>query len=249
MSECDKNDPECIRLRQRFDRKYPYSGLEGLILKTSVSELKKAYLDMEMTAELFKDRNEEKRVESVYSVSEKTETDKPHALSGTDRGSAYHKVMELLDFTDNDIKSQINKFKNNGLILKEWGDAVSVDKIERFLSSDIGRRMAKAQQNGTLRREQPFMLGIDANRVQSSWPSNETVLLQGIIDAFFIEDGQIVLLDYKTDVIKNGEELMHRYSIQLDYYEEALNRILEMPVKESVLYSFCLGEAISRPAR
>ena len=68
----------------------------------------------------------------------------------------------------------------------------------------------------------------------------EKVLIQGIIDVFFAEDGQLVLLDYKTDVIGSMEELWNRYAVQLDYYEEALSRLMELPVKEKILYSFYL---------
>ena len=70
------------------------------------------------------------------------------------------------------------------------------------------------------------------------------VLLQGIIDAFFVENNEIILVDYKTDVIESGEKLMGRYHVQLEYYKEALERILEMKVKDCILYSFCLGETV-----
>ena len=168
-----------------------------------------------------------------------------HSISGTERGSAYHKVMELLDFTNPDVRSQLDRFVREHLISKEWADAVPIYKIEKFMKSDLSKRMAKAQSNGLLKREQPFVLGISANRVREEYPKDEIILLQGIIDAFFIEDGEIVLLDYKTDVIDSGEALMKRYKVQLDYYEEALSRILMMPVKERMLYSFCLGKEVS----
>ena len=84
------------------------------------------------------------------------------------------------------------------------------------------------------------MLGIDARRLGQDFPEGEKVLIQGIIDVFFVEDGKLVLLDYKTDVISSMEELWNRYAVQLDYYEEALSRLMEMPVKEKILYSFYL---------
>ncbi|MCR4989936.1 MAG: helicase-exonuclease AddAB subunit AddA [Lachnospiraceae bacterium] len=252
IAEDAKDLPEFRSLQERVQRKYAHPELESLIPKTSVSELKKAYLDTEFADDLFDEK--EITYESTAS-DEETSNEKETAafktpgnatvnISGTDRGSAYHKVMELLDFTNGEIKSQIDLFKNNGRISKEWADAVSVKKIERFMGSDIAKRMAKAQQNGTLKREQPFVLGIAANRVRDTYPENETVLLQGIIDAFFIEDGQIVLLDYKTDVIDSGKELMDRYHVQLEYYKDALESILGLPVKQCILYSFSLGQEV-----
>ena len=219
-------------LLARMDKKYAHPELENLILKTSVSELKKAYLDMEMTKELFPEavpiRKKEKGV-----------------MTGTDRGSAYHKVMELLDFNDTDIKSQIDNMIKKQLISNEWAEAVDIAKIEKFLEDPLAARMALAQKKGCLKKEQPFVLGIDASRVDKNYPKGETVLLQGIIDAFFIEDDEIVLVDYKTDVIRSGEELMKRYHVQLEYYKEALQNILGLRVKESILYSFSLGCHIS----
>lgn len=241
------------RLIERFGKEYPHPELSDLIVKTSVSELKKAYLDTEFADEMIKTENiiypdEEEKAYPDNEDARKTAAGTGHKhetqMSGTDRGSAYHKVMELLNFNDKDIKSQINNFINNGHISKDWADAVNIEKIKHFMDSDIGARMAAAQGNRALRREQPFMLGISADRVRAHWPDTETVLLQGIIDVFFEEDDGIVLLDYKTDVIKTPDELAKRYKVQLDYYAEAIERVLGKQVKEKLLYSFCLGETV-----
>ena len=68
------------------------------------------------------------------------------------------------------------------------------------------------------------------------------MLIQGIIDVFFVENDEIVLLDYKTDVIDSLKSLWKRYEVQLDYYEEALQKLMKLPVKESFLYSFYLEQ-------
>ena len=72
----------------------------------------------------------------------------------------------------------------------------------------------------------------------------EKVILQGIIDAFIMEEEGIILVDYKTDRVKNGEELRNRYQKQIDLYSEALEQILGKKVKRRVLYSFSLGEEV-----
>lgn len=227
-------------LRAHFEREYEHEALSTLITKTSVSELKKAYIDMEMTRELFPETDKKTSYEPKF-IKGDTES-----VTGTERGNAYHKTMELLDFNDKDIKAQLNKATDSKLMPKEWADAVRTDRIAKLLDSELGLRMAKAQEKGLLKREQPFVMGIEANRVNKDYPEGETVLLQGIIDAFFIEDNQVVLVDYKTDAIKSPEELMERYHVQLDYYEEALTNILKLPVKESILYSFHLGCEVHR---
>ena len=113
-----------------------------------------------------------------------------------------------------------------------------------FLHSAIAARMAAADSLGLLRREQPFVMGIDADRVSKEYPADETVLIQGIIDAFFIEEGKIVIVDYKTDHVKTPEELIKRYRIQLDYYGEALGNMLKMEVGAKILWSFALEKEI-----
>lgn len=85
------------------------------------------------------------------------------------------------------------------------------------------------------------MLGISANRLKADFPEEETVLIQGIMDVFFVEEDGIVLLDYKTDAVKSMEELWNRYETQLTYYSEALQKLLQKPVKERLLYSFRLN--------
>ena len=84
-------------------------------------------------------------------------------------------------------------------------------------------------------------MGIDAKRLGPEFPEGETVLIQGIIDVFFVEDG-LVLLDYKTDSVQSMEELWNRYETQLNYYQEALQKLMQMPVKEKILYSVSLEE-------
>ena len=89
----------------------------------------------------------------------------------------------------------------------------------------------------------------DAGSVESNGDrtvdrSTEKVILQGIIDAFIMEEEGIILVDYKTDRVKDGEELRNRYQKQIDLYSEALEQILGKKVRRRVLYSFSLGEEV-----
>ena len=138
----------------------------------------------------------------------------------------------------------MERFIGAGLLSEEYRKAVKTNhirnKILRFLESPLAGRMHLAAKAGKLRKEQPFMLGIPADRLSEEFPATEQIIVQGIIDVFFEEDGEIVLLDYKTDVIKSPQELADRYRVQLDYYAEALERMTGKRVKERILYSFCL---------
>ncbi len=239
VDDCEYSELRA-ELQKRFEKKYPHPEYEGLVLKTSVSEIKKAYMDTDFSREMYPNNTNS----DEFASEGRSDSSQGQRIGGADRGSAYHKVMELLDFNNKDVKSQINKMVNEDLITQDWADAVQVSKITRFLDSELGKRMANAQAEGLLKREQPFVLGVSANRINPAFPATETILLQGIIDAFFIEDGRIVLMDYKTDVIDSGSKLMHRYGKQLELYKEALANIMDMEVKECILYSFHLESEV-----
>ena len=258
----EENERKLMYLRERFAYQYPHPGLQKLYTKTTVSELK-----IEAMAE--KDEAafhtfEEKEV-VPYIPGFRREQEK---VSGAVRGNAFHRTMELLDFTylftesglftgcpnnyeeyrrgldKNRLQNRLEEFLQRETIslrlTEEYAKAVSLPKILNFLEQELAYRMWRAQEQGLLYREQPFVLGIDAKRLDPDLPEGEKVLIQGIIDVFFIEDGEIVLLDYKTDVIDSLEALWNRYNVQIQYYEEALTKLMQMPVKERILYSFYL---------
>ena len=180
-------------------------------------------------------------------------------LSGTDRGSAYHKIMELIDFKylfetwkeykdkqaiQGEIQRQMEEMERSGKITSVIREAVDVAKIEGFLQTPLAKRMMRAAGAGCLYKEQPFVLGLPASRLNSTFPETETVLIQGIIDVFFLEEDGIVVADYKTDRVKMPGELQMRYQVQLDYYGEALERLLGRKVREKIIYSFALNRSI-----
>ena len=229
-----------------MNRSYAHENLKDLVTKTSVSELKKAQMDLEFAQELFPQKEAVPYVPAFMQEEQE--------LSGADRGSAYHRVMELLDFVKvleassdglvAELKRQISSMVDQELLQKQWGDAVSIKKLLRFFQSDLAQRMAEAQRRGKLKKEQPFVLGIAADRLKSQFPHEEQVLIQGIIDAFFEEGDELILMDYKTDAVKTGEELVKRYHTQMEYYTEALERITGKHVRQRIIYSFALGEEI-----
>ncbi len=136
-----------------------------------------------------------------------------------------------------------------GKMTQEEGRALKLLDIRRFLRSDCARRMEQAEQKGWLYREHPFVLGVPANRIRPDWNAEETVLVQGIIDAYFREaDGTITILDYKTDHVSHPQTLVDRYRAQLDYYALALEQLTGYKVKDRIIYSFHLGKEILIPA-
>lgn len=258
----EENERKLMYLRERFAYQYPHPGLQKLYTKTTVSELKIAAMAEKDEAAFH--TFEEKEV-VPYIPGFRREQEK---VSGAVRGNAFHRTMELLDFIylftesglftgcpnnyeeyrrgldKNRLQNRLEEFLQRETIslrlTEEYAKAVSLPKILNFLEQELAYRMWRAQEQGLLYREQPFVLGIDAKRLDPDLPEGEKVLIQGIIDVFFIEDGEIVLLDYKTDVIDSLEALWNRYNVQIQYYEEALTKLMQMPVKERILYSFYL---------
>ena len=258
----EENERKLMHLRERFAYQYPHPGLQKLYTKTTVSELKIAAMAEKDEAAFH--TFEEKEV-VPYIPGFRREQEK---VSGAVRGNAFHRTMELLDFTylftesglftgcpnnyeeyrrgldKNRLQNRLEEFLQRETIslrlTEEYAKAVSLPKILNFLEQELAYRMWRAQEQGLLYREQPFVLGIDAKRLDPDLPEGEKVLIQGIIDVFFIEDGEIVLLDYKTDVIDSLEALWNRYNVQIQYYEEALKKLMQMRVKERILYSFYL---------
>ena len=104
--------------------------------------------------------------------------------------------------------------------------------------------MLNAEQQNKLYKEQPFVFAKAAKEVYPEYDSEQEILVQGIMDAYFEENDEIVLIDYKTDHVKTEEELVKRYKKQLEIYAESLEQMTGKRVKERILYSFCLGKEI-----
>ena len=106
--------------------------------------------------------------------------------------------------------------------------------------------MKKAAVEGRLFREQPFVISRSAAEIEETWDPQERVLVQGIIDAYFLEEDEIILVDYRTDRVRRNEEqmLIDRYHTQLEDYAQALQRMTGRKVKEKYIYSFTLKKAI-----
>ncbi len=250
-------------LEKRLHYKYPYMYLEGLKVKTTVSELKRtAYEEADTEADELIKMPKESYVPR-FKRQAQDEDNAEYTVGGTQYGNAVHKSMELLSFseklvydssTDNTekaekrlyavIKSEQDMWISQGMASKEDVESVKTGRIIDFVKTQLAQRMIEANRRNALFREQPFVLGIPANRLKERYPEEETVLIQGVIDLFFYENDGIVLADYKTDRVDSEEELIARYKAQLDYYQLALEQITGQRVKERYIYSFALKKEI-----
>ena len=260
------------RLREHLDFAYPHAADVTLSVKMTVSELKKLgqQTDEEEAESLFEpvvlweepglDAEEEPEAcepedaESQDGMPENAgAADKaairPHSDDGTGalRGTAYHRALELLpfDLTNSleDVETWLDRFVKEEQYTKTSRELVDSSVIWTFLQSPTGRQMRAAQAAGKLHKEQQFVMGVPAREI-GPVDSDELVVIQGIIDAWFEEGDGIVLVDYKTDHTRSIKLLLEHYKKQLDYYERALTQITGKQVKEKRLYSLTLQRVV-----
>lgn len=234
-----------IEKRLGFIYKYEMSTKMPTVL--TVTELKRKFnveLTEENSSNMYAPRliNKPKFLEEVK------------GLSPAEKGTAMHSVLQRLDLTKvttlNEVEVQVQNLIEKLLISEEEGKTVRVDKLVSLFKTDLGQRMIRAYDLNLLKREVPFHMDISSTDIDKNLPveiyGEEKIMLQGIIDCYFEENGQIILVDYKTDFVKNGEvsSLIEKYKSQLDYYAKALQVTLEKDVKERYLYSFSTDEAV-----
>lgn len=234
-------------IERRLGFKYKFAATTNMKSNFSVSDLKKKnYEEIEeiLSENLFKEKIE---LKPKFLQEEK-------GLTSAERGTAMHFVMQKLDFsrvkTMEQIKQQLKELVDDELLSKEEFKTIRVSKIFNFFKSNLGKRLLTAYDNGNeIYKELPFFTEISPLDVDNTLPDDikdEKVRLQGVIDCFFYEGDNIVLIDYKTDYVEfgNEEEMISKYKIQINYYKSALKKITGKEVKESYLYLFYLDKEI-----
>jgi len=228
------NEEAKHQIETQFSYEYPYKQSQVMKQKFSVSELK-----MLAYEEASEENGEVLYEEEVVPLLPKFLTEEEE-LTGALRGTAYHRLLELLDFTKEynyeSLKEVIRGFCENHKMDEEMGRCIRINDILGFLRSFSGKRMSRCAVNEKLFKEQPFVLGLTQEE--------EMILVQGIIDVYFEEEDGLVVLDYKTDRVQNSQELVDKYHAQLDYYAKALEQMTQKKVKEKIIYSFTLREEI-----
>ena len=235
---------------KRLSYRYPYEINDNVKAKYSVSEIKhnameEAFSKEGLDSNIFQNEDEKAITIPAFMSEKKVSDVNPGALYGT----AMHRVMECFDFVNDDYNSSLNEqldtMKRGHLITEEQSEMINVDGLQEFLDSDVALRMHRAAVSDKLWVEQPFVLQeLPKNILQDAKEELEPVIVQGIIDVFFEEDGKIVLLDYKTDKVDSGDELVKRYKAQIDLYAKAIEKWSHLKVKEKLLYSFCLKDVV-----
>lgn len=171
-------------------------------------------------------------------------------FTGAERGTIVHFVLQHLDLSqvdnEEEIRRQISGMVEKELLTQEEAEEADVGILDSFFRSGTGLRIRNA--NG-VRREVPFNLRKKASEVMKGMETgDDNLLIQGIMDCIFEENGRWILVDYKTDYVdpRGGvQKLVDRYRVQIDYYTEALEKITGKPVGERILCLLSINQAVS----
>jgi len=167
-------------------------------------------------------------------------------ISSARKGSLVHLCLQKLDenktYTKDDLENLICDLVNRKIILKQEGEIIPIIALENYLKSDLWKDLKNAKE---VHKEEAFYLELTADRISKDYPKDEKILLQGIIDLYYInENDYLILVDYKTDYVERGEEqkLIDKYKMQLDLYKEALEKSLNRKVDKVMIYSTWIGQ-------
>ena len=234
------------QIKKAFSHVYPNMEATKWKRKYSVSELKSlSQITLPNEESIVYEPDEEERIIPQFLKEEQEE------VGGAAKGTIVHKIMEMLPFAKIQTKKQLfdwitdleQSYPESKQISAKW----LYRGIEAFLFSEQGEKIRKMDEAGKVKKELPFTVGLPVSLINQDTEAEDTVVVQGVIDACADMGDHLCLIDYKTDRIKEGEEqqLLDRYGNQMLYYKAALEQILEKRVSEIYLYSFSLKKFIS----
>ena len=219
----EKIDSAAVReLEKHADFVYPYDGLRGLPVKVAASNL----------AHRFTEKSYDRHLDRPAFMNDER-------LTSAEKGTALHAFMQFADFAKarGDISAELHRLTDEGYLTQAQADSVDIARAEAFLNSELITRCLNSDE---VYKEYRFNVRIPASRVKPDIAEDfrdESVILQGAVDLAFVEDGGLVIVDYKTDRVKEPQNLADRYSAQLMLYKNAMEECLGLPVKECLIYS------------
>ena len=223
----------------RLNWQYQYPEATFIPSKLSVSDIKRASIE-EMDS-------------IVHQIPTLVKTPKfmegKNSFTAAERGTIIHFVLQHLDLnnvnSEEEIQKQIDFMVARDLITEDEAKVVNFEKLLNYFKSELGKRMLKSKK---VYRESPFVIKKSASDVVRglSQELEEKLLVQGIIDCYFEEEDGFVLVDYKNDIVFNGDtaSVVAKYEVQLSLYKEALEQITERKVKETYLYLFDVDKGV-----
>ena len=213
---------------------YPFKDISGFSSKWTVTEINKLYADHEQANEF------------LFTPIVPCEESSRISISAADLGTAYHLILEKLDFAapadETAVKIFVGELTTKGFLEQSIVDGLDIKKIAGFLNSPLGHRIANAARKSassgfSVKKEKAFTCKLPASSLDASLPAGEYVILQGMIDLVFYDFDGWVIVDYKSGN-KNAtdEDIIQRYGAQIALYKQAWASITKQPVKEAYIY-------------
>ncbi len=237
-------------IKSKLDYKYPFIesvNRAGTISVTEIKRLEDKSIDDYNSQNLITKPTE---IKTPLFIQESESKDK---ITGAQKGTIMHLFMQIVDLNKvtnlNEIKEEIDLAVKKKVLTQTQADTINPYKVLKFFKSELGKRMLNSY---FLKREQAFYLQInirDIFEVDEEFKdieNKDTLMVRGIIDAYFEENDEIVIVDYKTDFVneENKDDVIKRYTKQLEIYSMALNKLTGKVVKEAYIYLFGIEEAI-----
>ena len=172
-------------------------------------------------------------------------------LTPAERGTALHNFMQFADFSaaSKDPEAELKRLIEQSYLTEAQANAVDLTRVEKFFTGPLGQRVLHADR---VYKEQRFIVSIPAgltDKTLSGEDAAQPMILQGAVDCMFEENGSLYILDFKTDRCYNKQELWERYGPQLTLYKEAMTRVMNNEVKDTVLYSFYMNAPVYAPGK
>ena len=174
---------------------------------------------------------------------------KEKKITPAEKGTLMHLCIQRLNekqtYTKETIKQMIQSLVLKEIITTTEADAINIDTLYKYTKSALWNDLSKAKE---IHKEQPFYINIPAKEIYENIETDENILVQGIIDLYYIsEDNKLILIDYKTDYAKKPEELINKYKTQLSIYKKALENSLNRRVDETYIFSTNWGQSLNVP--
>lgn len=223
-------DEEMLReIRERLSYEYPFASLNGVVAKRIASKL------------------DTEEIGGEYFASRKPAFTGKGKLTPAQRGTATHRFMQFSDYAKarESVDGELNRLVDGGMLTEAEAEAVDKKSISAFFESALAERIFKSEK---VYKEYAFTAAVPLSEMYPEIPEeaakDESIIIEGVADCAFVENGSLVIVDYKTDRAQSGEELAERYKEQLSVYRRCLAEVIGLPVAQTLIYSFRLGEII-----
>ena len=235
-------DTTTMKIEEILNWKYKYKSSENIPTKTSVSKIKEEKGKQKALAQFGAQNEEQKHIEQTLSSPNFT---KEETITSAQKGTLVHLCIKNLNETKQynyeDIQKLIQSLQNKKIITKKEAEAININQILQYTKSNLFKELKCAKE---VHKEEPFYINIKAKEIYEQ-EIEENILVQGIIDLYYIDkEGNLNLVDYKTDYVQNENELILKYKEQLDLYKRALEEALKIKVSKVVIYSTYLKKEI-----